>query len=100
MQPEDEWNLIRTDRVPDTSLRVSAIRIALLFSSVAIALALFLVPFAENQSRNIASSGALDLMSTGSVPATDRYTIRRSVLQPSDTSVCIIRADGTRNGEC
>jgi hypothetical protein len=100
MQPEDEWNLIRTDRVPDTSLRISAIRIALLFSSVAIALALFLVPFVEDQGRNVASTDSLDLMSTGSIPQAARYTIRRSVLQPSDDSVCIIRADGTHTGEC
>jgi hypothetical protein len=100
MQPEDEWNLIRTDKVPDTSFRISAIRIALLFSSVAVALALFLVPFAENQSRNLASSGSLDMMSTGSVSRDTSYTLRRSVLQPSETSVCIIRADGTQTGEC
>ena len=28
------------------------------------------------------------------------YTIRRSVLQPSPESVCVIRVDGTRSGQC
>ncbi len=46
------------------------------------------------------SFGGLDAMSTGSIGHRDTYTLRRSVLQPMPSSVCIIRNDGTRSGDC
>jgi hypothetical protein len=100
MQPEEEWSQIRGDRLPSASLGISAIRVALLFGSAAIALALILVPLADNQVRNFAAADGLDMTSTGSIARDETYTIRRSVLQPSEDSVCIIRANGTRTGEC
>ncbi len=100
MTPEEDWHRIRSDRLPTASFRVSAIRVALLFGSAAIALTLILVPLVENQSRNVAVFNGLDEMSTGSVTRDRQYTIRRSVLQPSADSVCIIDSDGTRRGDC
>ena len=44
---------------------------------------------------------AADMTSTGSVSGYHGgYTIRRSVLQPSPNSICIIRDNGTRSGNC
>ena len=100
MEPEDEWNQIRSDRLPMASFGVSALRLTLLFGSAAIALALILVPLVDDQPRSVAGAGDLDMMSTGAVLKDTSYTIRRSVLQPSDDAVCIIQADGTQSGAC
>ena len=76
------------------------LRIALLFGSAAVALTLIMAPFAENYARSQVAGG-FDMMSTGSTPAKQNsYTIRRSVLQPAPESVCIIRPNGSRSGEC
>ena len=75
------------------------LRIALLFGSAAVALTLIIAPFAENYARSQVAGG-FDMMSTGSTPAKNSYTIRRSVLQPAPESVCIIRPNGSRSGEC
>lgn len=76
-----------------------ALRLALLFGSLAVAMALILAPIAERQAR-VYHADEIDGMTTGSIRAVDTYTIRRSVLQPSPNSICVIRADGTRSGEC
>lgn len=76
-----------------------ALRLALLFGSLAVALALIIAPIAERHTR-IYTPGEIDGMTTGSIRSVETYTIRRSVLQPSPDSICVIRADGTRDGEC
>ena len=80
------------------------LRIALLFGSAAVALALIAAPIAR-QPDAIAVQPAtvfagVDMMSTGSIGHRDTYTLRSSVLQPSPSSVCVIRANGTRSGDC
>lgn len=90
-----------------------AVRMALLFGAGAVALTFVLTPFVEQQADRmvIASTpGGLDMMATGTVggqqiPAIgrrdgDSYVVRRSVLQPSPASVCIIRENGMRTGDC
>jgi hypothetical protein len=39
-------------------------------------------------------------MTTGSIARGGTYTVRRSVLQSAPSAACIIRADGTRSGDC
>jgi len=79
-------------------LGMGAVRVALLFGSAAVALALILTPLLDRRTRDTASYG-LDPVATGSIP--DRvYTIRRSVLQPSPDATCIISQNGTRSGAC
>ncbi len=83
-----------------------SLRFALIFGAAAIALALFVAPFAQKQADAILARGpvGLDTMSTGSIgPARSgggTYTIRRSVLQSSPQAVCIIRPGGARTGDC
>lgn len=77
-----------------------SLRVALLFGAGTIALALLVAPFVENRSRHELARGNLDRMSTGSVPTGGSYTIRRSVLQTTPNSVCIIRPNGSRSGDC
>ncbi|CAN7640559.1 hypothetical protein [Mesorhizobium sp. LjNodule214] len=104
MNLEKDWDSIRPDRgfrAADAGMGI--LRITLLFGSAAVALALIATPFLDSQARSQSardSFGGLDAMSTGSIGHRDTYTLRRSVLQPMPSSVCVIRNDGTRSGEC
>jgi hypothetical protein len=106
MDLENEWSLSRGDR--GVRFGAGMLRVALLFGSVAIALALILTPMLDGSDDSyVAQSGysdGLDFTSTGSVNRPSRYrgeyTIRRSVLQTSPDSVCVIRDNGTKSGDC
>ena len=105
MSLDREWDSIRPDRsfrAADAGMGI--LRITLLFGSAAVALALIAVPVLDSQTRSASNrdafAGGLDTMSTGSIGPRATYTLRRSVLQPSPSSVCIIRADGQRSGDC
>lgn len=111
MSFRDEWEQPRMDRGWNFGAAgMGAVRVALLFGSAAVALALFLTPFVESQSNRLAYSSypsgsypaGLDMMPTGTIGQRDTgsYTVRRSVLQPSPNSVCIIRQNGMRTGDC
>lgn len=81
----------------------SLLRVTLLFGSIAIAIAMLVVPLLQNGIRQTSLNGnaaGLDTMSTGSVRNGARYTIRRSVLQSAPDAVCVIRENGTRSGAC
>ncbi|PYE88981.1 hypothetical protein [Phyllobacterium leguminum] len=84
--------------------RSGALRVALLFGSAAIALAMILVPILNNRSKDVVTQSlfpnGVDTMATGSIRNSQAYTVRRSVLQPTPQAVCIVHTDGTRNGEC
>ena len=83
-----------------------AVRFAMLFGVLGMALALFATPFLDRSSMQLAVRDApygIDFMTTASVPRQQEpeiYTKRRSVLQSSPTSVCVIRSDGTQTGDC
>ncbi|RWG05213.1 hypothetical protein [Mesorhizobium sp.] len=105
MSLDREWDSIRPDRTfraADAGMGI--LRITLLFGSAAVALALIATPFLDSQLRPQGAreslTGGLDLSSTGSIGRRDTYTLRRSVLQPLPNSVCVIRNDGSRYGEC
>lgn len=95
MRTDDDWNGSQPGFAPG-----GAIRLALIFGSVAVALGLIIAPLAEDRLTRKASTAGLDFMSTGSVGADRSYTIRRSVLQSTPDAVCIIRANGARSGDC
>ncbi|TIL70320.1 MAG: hypothetical protein E5Y65_31345 [Mesorhizobium sp.] len=107
MSLDRDWDSIR----PDRSFRAAGmgiLRITLLFGSAAVALALIATPLLDNRTRSARDDFAdgLDRMSTGSVGSTgstgrrDTYTLRSSVLQPLPTSICVIRDNGQRGGDC
>lgn len=104
MQADKEWDLIRPER-PSAAARASAgiLRVTLLFGFVAIAIALFATPYLADQTRPMigqAGYDGLDFTSTGSIGRGSNYTLRRSVLQQSPNSVCVIRENGARLGDC
>lgn len=106
----DDWEAPRMNRGWGIGgAGMGALRVALLFGSAGIALALILTPIIENQTDRMASStyaagypAGLDMMATGSIGqrSSGSYVVRRSVLQPSPNSVCIIRDNGMRTGDC
>ena len=100
MSLEKDWDSIRPERafrVGEAGMGV--LRITLLFGSAAVAWALFATPLLDRSSRQEFAHDGLDMTSTGSIGPTV-YTIRKSVLQPSPDSVCIIDRGGRRSGDC
>jgi hypothetical protein len=103
MSGYDEWEKFRSQSGPLLEIVQSgAIRIALLFGSAAVAVALLLTPVLDRETR-VARLGAplgIDRTVTGSVATNSIYTLHRSVLQSSPNAVCVIRFNGMRTGDC
>lgn len=105
MRTKQDWEDIRIEAPsPLETAGMGALRIALLFGSAAIAFGLIVAPLAENQfqGRRTAANAfpGIDMTTTGSIGYRGTYTVRKSVLQSSPDSVCIILDDGRRRGEC
>jgi len=100
MKSDEHWNLGRGSRIGGAGM--GALRLTLLFGTAMVAFALLATSLLDERADKLVRNGArnLDMMSTGSVPRGETYTIRRSVLQPSPNSVCIIRENGARSGAC
>jgi hypothetical protein len=107
MTLRDDWEMPRRGRGWHVGAAgMGAVRVALLFGSAAVALALIFTPMLEDRTRKMTYSAypaGVDMMATGSIGQRANpgaYTIRRSVLQPSPNAVCIIRDNGMRTGDC
>ena len=106
MRETGDWAEIR----PQANSSVSEaghgmLRITLLFGSLAIAIALFLTPVLDRtDSSDLTASaiyGGIDRTATGTVrPDVRQYTIRRSILQNTPSSTCIIHSNGMKSGDC
>ncbi|ACM37870.1 MULTISPECIES: hypothetical protein [Rhizobium/Agrobacterium group] len=84
-------------RATSRSGRIGVVNLALLFAVTAVAVSLVLTPMLADKTTSgqfAARPADVDRMSTGSIPgehdAGKRYTIRRSVLQETPGSVCIV----------
>lgn len=100
---EDFWRSARERDETGKTARSGILNIALLFGTAVIALALIIPPMvgATPEKRRLAfEPDQVDNMTTGSIDggAGSRYTIRRSVLQETPGSVCIIQGYGTDGG--
>ena len=103
MSIDNGWDDVRGDRSRLEIAGIGALRVALLFGSAVIALALILAPVLDNQVDDYLARGdaqGVDMMSTGTIGSKATYTIRKSVLQSTPNSVCILRSNGTRSGDC
>lgn len=101
MLEEYDWNELNPahrSRLIDWSN--NALRSAMLFGVLAIAMALFATPLLDRGTRTFAGGLGVDPITTASTPQSRTYTIRRSVLQRSPSSVCVIHANGARSGDC
>ncbi|KAB2784492.1 hypothetical protein F9K97_17975 [Brucella anthropi] len=98
---------------PLTKAGRGILRVVLLFGSAVVALALIIVPVLNDQANKVAAQSVLpvgiDRTMTGSIKrdasaqphaAGQAYTVRKSVLQPSPNSVCIIETNGSHHGDC
>ncbi len=112
---EDFWRAVRMkERNSNKSRRTGALNIALLFGTAAIALTLILTPMLAERTGGAAHfatatiADPYDNIKTGSIRPADpsarpetengrRYVIRRSILQKSPGSVCIV--DGYKSGD-
>ncbi len=94
--PEDEY----TSRERLEYAGGSILRVALLFGSVSIAIAMIVTHLLDNSIITQSASNGLDFGATASIGSKERYIIRKSVLQTDPNSVCIIRENGTYSGDC
>lgn len=108
---DDEiWKAARNRQRPASrSSRTGALNVALLFGTAAIALSLIVTPMLAKrgeQDRMAHVQQDFDMISTGSIKRdTDNtkeknrhYTIRRSVLQDTPGSVCIVQGYSSETG--
>lgn len=104
MLTDDEWSIIRTlKNAAADGAGSGALRVALLFGALAVGAAIFATPMLEKKSRSLAAAGNVDTVTTGSIAnngGSSTYVVRRSVLQGSADSVCIIKANGSSSGDC
>ncbi|KQQ38669.1 MULTISPECIES: hypothetical protein [Rhizobium/Agrobacterium group] len=104
---EDEfWKTVQArQRAKHRSGRTGALNIALLFGTAAVALALIVTPMLaghDDQQRLATVKQDFDMITTGSIKPVEKgtktYTIRRSVLQDTPGSVCIVQGYGANDG--
>ncbi|MER9232595.1 hypothetical protein NKI56_10910 [Mesorhizobium sp. M0622] len=105
MSLDKDWDSPWPDRLPGAAnAGMGILRITLLFGSAAVALALIATPYLDSRTRSQSArdsfTSGLDTMSTGSIGKRDSYTLRKSVLQPLPSSICMIRTNGRSSGDC
>ncbi|MEX3011387.1 hypothetical protein [Hoeflea sp. TYP-13] len=104
MSNDDFWSSVYSGATDKRHRgRFSAMRLALLFGMAAMALALIVPPMFDVSSDDwqlISSNQGIDFTTTATTKRKREYTIQRSILQSSSSSVCIIQANGRRSGDC
>lgn len=111
---DDDYYTIRTGGAGEEAHRPRPLRIAALFVAGALALTIVAVPLMRDamdeaelaqrpldlDTRAVGSIGGpvRGAMPRGTHDDAERYVVRRSVLTGS--SVCILRSDGSRSGNC
>ncbi|WP_246660417.1 hypothetical protein [Nitratireductor sp. XY-223] len=104
MSSDEFWSSVYSGTT-DTkrSGRFSVLRLALLFGSAAMALALIIPPMIDvphGDWRLIGNGQGIDYTTTATIRRKREYTVHRSVLQSRPGAVCIINSDGRRSGDC
>ncbi len=100
MNNDEFWSSVYTNATEKKRpARLSVLRLALLFGTATIALALIVPPMVGVPGGDAADPG-IDPITTATVPKTREYTIQRSVLQQPGSTVCIIDSRGDRTGNC
>lgn len=92
----------RSTRALMADARTGLLRATMLFGSIAVALALIVVPLADRHARTVVAERGLDEMATGSVGTqhSSHYTLSRSVLQRNGAGPCLLFPDGSTRGAC
>lgn len=104
MNDDLEWAKIRKPKPSSVAEAGSgALRIALLFGGLAIAMGLFVAPLLDRNSNDrVFANFGVDPITTATTRRSNSntYIVRRSVLQSDPASKCIIRPNGTAVGDC
>ncbi|OCW58305.1 hypothetical protein [Hoeflea olei] len=107
MADSDFWmTVMDRDGQKASPRRYGAVRVALVFGTLAVAVATLLTPVLAGRtpSARVAwSTDQYDTITTGSIPQRSRnavYTVRTSILQDSPGALCIIQSNGTESGDC
>ena len=84
---------------------LTSIEMAVVFGVFAVGFAIIATPMLDKPNQRIAASDLylgqqVDRVVTGSISKPKRFIIRKSVLQPTKTSQCIIFSDGSKYGDC
>ncbi|WP_112943771.1 MULTISPECIES: hypothetical protein [unclassified Rhizobium] len=108
---DDFWKAVREkEQASVSSRKTGALNIALLFGTAVVALTLILTPMLADKSKSSVFASApseFDSITTGSIPKSEngsksengkRYTIRRSILQDTPGSVCVVQGYGSGVG--
>ncbi|MFS2153187.1 hypothetical protein [Rhizobium sp. Rhizsp42] len=108
---DDFWKAVREkEQASVSSRKTGALNIALLFGTAVVALTLILTPMLADKSKSSVFASApseFDSITTGSIPKGEngpksengkRYTIRRSILQDTPGSVCVVQGYGSGVG--
>lgn len=103
---EEFWKTVPVRvRSGHSSGRTGALNIALLFGTAVIALSLIVTPMLAGRNDNLRLAQVqddFDQLTTGSIKPSQQgaknYTIRRSVLQETPGSVCIVQGYGADSG--
>lgn len=82
--------------------RTGLLRATLLFGSIAVALALIVVPANDRQGRSDSHdyNAPVDTMTTGSVKPLERYVMHRGDGSGVSAQPCLMFPDGTTRGNC
>jgi len=107
MSDYQKWVDVMPDQTERRSVDLTSgpMRVTLLFGGFAIAIALLAVPLLESDrstrfANNLTGPG-IDFTATGTATnRQDSFVVRRSVLQPTPQSTCIIHSNGSRSGDC
>jgi hypothetical protein len=105
MRDGDFWTTVMDPYSEEKTSRFSALKVALLFAGAGVLSALILTPIltVDGSTRMAFAPDAYDNIITGSIPAQRpgrAYTIRKSVLQDTPDSICIIQPNGLKTGDC
>lgn len=104
MSNDDFWSSVYSGVTQrSTGGGFSALRVALLFGMATIALALIVPPMIGATTGKwgyLAGTSGIDYTTTSTSGRYKEYTVQRSILQRSASSVCIIDRSGNRSGDC
>lgn len=100
METEPEWVSPRDSRGWDLKdAAMGLLRFVLLFGLCVGTLSLIALP-ALHKNQMETNDHAVDPIAVGSTSRNGGYTIQNGVIPSSPNSVCIVRPNGTRSGDC
>lgn len=103
MRNSEFWLSVETDAGrKGAGKRVGPVRVALLFGTMGVALALLLPPIVDGAAPHMTVGPGIDAITTAAIPERQgarQYIVRRSILQEPG-AICIMDSTGRMQGQC